>query len=273
MLKRQESLDRMFHALADPSRRDMVRRLVRRPAPVSELARPYAMSMSAVVQHLKVLEASGLVRSEKVGRVRTARIVPRALDSVDRWVAEHRTRLERRLDRLETYLDADPQGDKEETMAERTVRHATIVIQRSFRHAPARVFSAWANAEERRRWDVPGNDWVIASHEQDFRVGGHERSRFGPKNDPAYLSEGTFLDIVPDARIVMAGTMADRDVRMTATLCTVELYPEGSGTRMVFTDQSAFFGQETEADRRQGWGEILDRLEAYLERPDEGKEH
>lgn len=65
MLKREAALDRMFHALADPSRRDMVRRLARRPEPVSELARPYAMSMSAVVQHLKVLEASGLVRSEK----------------------------------------------------------------------------------------------------------------------------------------------------------------------------------------------------------------
>src|SRR5262245_34779388 len=272
MLKRQESLDRMFHALADPSRRDMVRRLARRPAPISELARPYAMSMSAVVQHLKVLEASGLVRSEKVGRVRTARIVPRALDTVDRWVGEHQTRLECRLDRLERYLDADARGDKEEIMSQRTVRHATIVIQRSLRHAPARVFSAWANAEERRSWDVPGTDWVIASHEQDFRVGGREHSRFGPKNDPAYVSEGVFLDIVPDARIITAGTMADHDVRITATLCTVELSLEGRGTRLVLTDQSAFFGPESEADRREGWGEILDRLEGYLERPDQRKE-
>src|SRR4030095_1259503 len=118
MLKRQESLDRMFHALADPSRRDMVRRLARRPAPVSELARPYAMSMSPGVQPLKVLEASGLVRSEKVGRVRTARIVPRALDSVDRWVAEHRTRLERRLDRLPKDTPPPPPRGKEERQAQ-----------------------------------------------------------------------------------------------------------------------------------------------------------
>ena len=99
------ALDRMFRALADPSRRDIVTRLAQRPASISELARPYAMSMSAVLQHLKVLEESGLVRSEKVGRVRTCRLDPRALDAVDRWVTDHRARLQRRLDRLEAYLE------------------------------------------------------------------------------------------------------------------------------------------------------------------------
>jgi len=200
-------------------------------------------------------------------------MVPRALDTVDRWIAAHRTRVERRLDRLGTYLDAATEADEEDIMTERTDRHATIVIQRSFRAAPARGFAAWAKADERRCWDVPGKDWVIAAHEQDFRVGGREHSRIGPKNDPAYVSEGIFLDIVPDARIISAGTMADHDARMTATLCTVELYPEGSGTRLVLTDQSAFFGRETEADRREGWGKILDRLEADLERPVHEKEH
>jgi DNA-binding transcriptional ArsR family regulator len=99
------ALDRMFRALADPSRRDIVTRLARRPASISELAQGYAMSLSAVFQHLKVLEDSGLVRSEKVGRVRTCRLDPRALDAVDRWVAEHRARLQRRLDRLEAHLE------------------------------------------------------------------------------------------------------------------------------------------------------------------------
>jgi DNA-binding transcriptional ArsR family regulator len=94
----------MFQALADPSRRDIVRRLARRPASISELARPFAMSMSAVLQHLNVLEESGLVRSRKVGRVRTCYLEPRALDAFDRWVAEHRRQVQRRLDRLETHL-------------------------------------------------------------------------------------------------------------------------------------------------------------------------
>ena len=99
----------MFHALADPSRRVMVERLSRGPASVSQLARPLAISLPAVVQHLQVLETSGLVRSEKVGRVRTCRIDPRALNMAERWIAERRTSWERRLDRLGDYLAQQPE--------------------------------------------------------------------------------------------------------------------------------------------------------------------
>ena len=106
----------MFQALADPSRRVMVERLSRGPAAVSELAQPLAMSLPAVVQHLQVLEASGLVRSEKVGRVRTCRIEPAAMRPVEQWIAARRTSWERRLDRLGDYLAENPdqpnQGSK-----------------------------------------------------------------------------------------------------------------------------------------------------------------
>jgi DNA-binding transcriptional ArsR family regulator len=100
------SLDQVFHALADPTRRGMVERLVRGPASVSELSRPLAMSLPAVLQHLQVLEASGLVRSEKAGRVRTCRIEPDALRAAEAWVAGQRTAWETRLDRLGDYLAA-----------------------------------------------------------------------------------------------------------------------------------------------------------------------
>jgi DNA-binding transcriptional ArsR family regulator len=101
----QPSLDLLFQALGDPARRGMVERLSRGPASVSELARPFSMSLSAVIQHLQVLEASGLVRSEKAGRVRTCRIEPQALRSVERWIAARRSSWERRLDRLGDFLD------------------------------------------------------------------------------------------------------------------------------------------------------------------------
>lgn len=104
MLHHSAPLDRLFHALADPARRVMVERLAKGPASVSELAKPLAMSLSAVVQHLAVLEASGLVRSAKTGRVRTCRIEPKALKTVERWISERRTLWERRLDRLGDYL-------------------------------------------------------------------------------------------------------------------------------------------------------------------------
>jgi len=100
----REPLDRVFHALADPSRRLIVERLSRGPASVSELAEPLPMSLPAVVQHLQVLEGSGLVRSEKVGRVRTCRIEPVALRPVERWISLRRASWESRLDRLGEYL-------------------------------------------------------------------------------------------------------------------------------------------------------------------------
>jgi DNA-binding transcriptional ArsR family regulator len=117
MLNQHASLDTVFQALADPSRRVIVERLSRGPASVSELARPLAMTLSAVVQHLQVLEASGLVRSQKIGRVRTCRIEPEMMKAAEKWLTERRASWERRLDRLGDYLDTltdepDDQGSK-----------------------------------------------------------------------------------------------------------------------------------------------------------------
>jgi DNA-binding transcriptional ArsR family regulator len=97
-------LDRVFQALADPGRRLMVERLSRSPASVSELGRPLDMSLAAVLQHVQVLEASGLIRSQKVGRTRTCSINPATLRSAENWIAERRTMVEGRLDRLGEYL-------------------------------------------------------------------------------------------------------------------------------------------------------------------------
>ena len=104
MLNHSAALDRAFQALADPTRRAIVERLAREPVSVSVLARPLAMSLPAVMQHLAVLEASGLVRSEKSGRVRTCRVEPEALSLAERWINERRTKWESRLDRLGNYL-------------------------------------------------------------------------------------------------------------------------------------------------------------------------
>ena len=97
----------MFHALSDPTRRQLVEQLGSGPASVSQLAAPLPMSMPAVVQHLKVLEDSGLVESHKVGRVRTCRLVVKRLDTVQDWIDERRRSWEHRLDRLGDYLAAE----------------------------------------------------------------------------------------------------------------------------------------------------------------------
>ena len=103
--------DRAFQALADPTRRDMVQRLTTGPLSVSELAKPLPMSLAAVVQHLQVLEQGGLVRSEKVGRVRSYQIEPGGLSAVEYWVREQRTAWEVRLDRLGEYLRESRKND------------------------------------------------------------------------------------------------------------------------------------------------------------------
>ena len=105
MLKRNPALDRVFHALADPSRRAIVEQLSRGSATsVSALAEPLPMSLPAVLQHLQVLEESGLVHTEKVGRVRTCSIEVAALQPAERWIQQRRALWERRLDRLGDYL-------------------------------------------------------------------------------------------------------------------------------------------------------------------------
>ena len=105
MLQYQQPLDLAFQALSDPTRRRMVERLSAGPATVSQLAEPLPMSVSAVMQHLKILEASGLVATEKVGRVRTCRVEPQALSAAERWINDRRRSVERSLDRLGAFLD------------------------------------------------------------------------------------------------------------------------------------------------------------------------
>jgi DNA-binding transcriptional ArsR family regulator len=113
----------------------MVEQLSVGPATVSELARPLAISLAAVVQHVQVLEACGLVRTEKKGRTRTCRIEPATLAGAERWIAERRSAWERHLDRL----------------GERSVAHATFVIERTYDAPPSRVFEAFASREAEGR--------------------------------------------------------------------------------------------------------------------------
>lgn len=99
-----EDIGRVFRAIADPTRRAIVERLVRGPASVKSLAEPLAMSLPAVMQHLEVLESAGVITTEKVGRVRSCRIEPQALREAEKWLSQQRTDWERQLDELDDYL-------------------------------------------------------------------------------------------------------------------------------------------------------------------------
>lgn len=116
MPNQEIALDHVFHALADPTRRAVLQRLSEGPASVSELAKPFAMALPSFLQHLQVLEDGGLIRSKKVGRVRTCEMEPAPLTSAESWIAKQREVWERRLDQLEAYIkdlqSKEKSGDK-----------------------------------------------------------------------------------------------------------------------------------------------------------------
>ena len=106
MLNQEAQLDLMFHALADSSRRSMLQQLGTRPRSVSDLARPLSMSLAGAVQHVQILEVSGLISTSKVGRIRTCRLNPKALSAVEKWIANRQRHVEHQLDRLSEILSA-----------------------------------------------------------------------------------------------------------------------------------------------------------------------
>lgn len=152
-------------------------------------------------------------------------------------------------------------------MTERSVTHATFTIERVYDAAPARVFKAFADPAAKRRWFAEGEGWEIESFDADFRVGGHERSRFRFQGGVPIANDSIYHDIVPDQRIIVAYTMTIGENRISASLATVELRAEGRGTRTVFTEQGAFLdGHDNVAAREAGWRDLLESLDKELKR-------
>jgi uncharacterized protein YndB with AHSA1/START domain len=155
-------------------------------------------------------------------------------------------------------------------MSERSVEHATFAVERTYPVAPAKVFAAWADAEAKRRWF--GNpDQGVEEFELDFRVGGREFNR-GVVEGSDYTYEAHYQDIVPDERIVYAYDMHVGDQRISVSLGTVELFAEGDGTRLTYTEQGAFLdGLDSAAQRESGTGALFEALGEELERKEEAK--
>ncbi len=151
-------------------------------------------------------------------------------------------------------------------LEDRSVTHSTFVIERNYPASPERVFAAFSDPARKRRWFSAGESRETEHFEMDFRVGGTERTlyRFKPGTPfagSALSNHTTYQDIVPQRRIVFAYTMSMEDRCFSASLATIELTPEGTGTHLVFTEQGAFFeGSDGREIRERGWQGLLDHL-------------
>jgi uncharacterized protein YndB with AHSA1/START domain len=147
-------------------------------------------------------------------------------------------------------------------MIDRSIEHATFVVERVYDVSPDRVFAAWSDPQAKARWF----DGSEGEFELDFRIGGWERGRGALPDGREYAFEALYRDIVPDRRIVYTYDMLVDGIRISVSVATAEFEPEGDGTRLVFTEQGAFLdGHETPARREQGMGSLLDSLGQWLQ--------
>lgn len=150
-------------------------------------------------------------------------------------------------------------------MTKRSTTHATFTIERDYPGTPGQIFSAWSDPAAKRRWFAVGEGFIDITHALDFREGGTEQWSGREAGGRLFTNETVFHDIVPDGRIVFSYTMALDDQRISASLTTVELAAAGAGTRLVLTEQCAFFeGADTVDQRKGGWTWLLGRLDAEL---------
>ncbi|MGA3068861.1 MAG: SRPBCC family protein [Terracidiphilus sp.] len=156
-------------------------------------------------------------------------------------------------------------------MDHQPVIHNTFVVERSYPVKPERVFAAFADSAQKRRWYAEGEHNQVEGYEQDFRVGGREHYVLGFKEGHPLMglslkSENMYRDIVPNRRIIFTSTMAVADKCISVSLGTVELLPSEKGTDLILTFQSAFLeGSDGPAMREAGWRGLLDKLARVLE--------
>ncbi|KUL95131.1 polyketide cyclase [Bosea sp. WAO] len=150
-------------------------------------------------------------------------------------------------------------------MSRTPVTHASFTIERSYAASPAKVFAAFADPAIKRRWFAEGEGWTVEQFDVDFRVGGFERSRFRYQGGPPITNESVYQVIQPNERIILAYAMAIDGVPLSGSLLTMEYLPEGSGTKLVFTEQGAYLdGKDGPVHREEGSRELLESLARIL---------
>ena len=154
-------------------------------------------------------------------------------------------------------------------MPERSTAHATFTIERRLEHPPARVYRAFADPQAKAAWFIAPSEWTTGAYRFDFRIGGQEQLESVPPEGPAITFAATYLDIVPDVRIIYSYEMRIGDERISVSLASIELLPTPSGTLLTVTEHGIYLdGLDEVAQRERGTHELLDALAASLEAPE-----
>jgi uncharacterized protein YndB with AHSA1/START domain len=150
-------------------------------------------------------------------------------------------------------------------MTKRNTTHATFVIEREYKAAPAKVFAAFASPQSKAKWFGGPDDWEKSNHKLDFRVGGKESVSGGPPGGTVHSYDATIWDIVENERIVISYELHLDETRISVSLGTTEIKPNGAGSKLIYTEQGAFLdGYDDAGQREQGTQELFDQLETFL---------
>lgn len=263
MTNTNEMIGNVFQALADPTRRAVIRRLGTGPASTKELAKPFDMALPSFMQHLNVLENSGLIASEKVGRVRTWKIELKQLDAAEAWLSEQRAIWEDRADRFADYVEMLQQRGIEVTSS------YEFTVTRHINASRSLVWQAWTTPEHLEKWWVP-RPMTARVVGFDLRPGGaFDLQMFTPDGQESSVT-GAFLDIVPESLIVFTTALtsdwrpAETPVPITAFISmTEDDNTTRYNTRVLYknkADSDKLHAMNFEA----GWSIGIDQLEELV---------
>jgi len=145
------------------------------------------------------------------------------------------------------------------------IAHGSFTVSRSFKHAPAKVFAAYADQATKRRWFAEGEGFIVDTYDLDFRVGGREHSDFRPEGGPPMTLDAVYHEIAENRRIVLAYDMTIAGDILSLSICTTELEPEGAGTKLTYTEHGIYYGDGAHvAGREEGTRGMLERLAAEI---------
>ena len=252
----EKHLDIVFHALADSTRRAILRQLAEEEFTVNEIAAQHRMSLQGVSKHLKVLENAGLIVKRKTGRIRRCRANFETLEQASQLIDQYRLFWKRRMEALQLHIKK--QTPKERTMGEE--KETTVVVRKVFEADRDTLFRAFSDPEIMRRWFFAGEEGWSADVTSDFRVGGHYRIDMHKPDGSTCSHQGEYREIDPPHKLIFTW---NSDF-VEGTEVTVEFREAVNGTEVILTHE--FLPDEEQREgHRGGWNGCLRNLERALQ--------